>query len=194
MKIAPLLIALYIVMGAIMLFDSTYSMDSTTLNPYNISSIDNNTGSSLNMTQNSTAEGAMWNIFWNPTQLGNNGLINLLVQALFLGVGLAIVTTVFVKSDITLLTPGFVALASSGVVPILALWNVVHRELWNWMTITGDCCSQAGTDLGTVVNGVTCVVDTTCVPAIWLSGLLIGPIAVMWIMACIEWLTARPMT
>ena len=131
MKIAPLLIALYIIMGGIMLFDGSYDPYSTTLNPYNVSSIDNTTGGIYNVTQNSTAQGAMWNIFWNPTLLGNNGLLNLLVQALFLGVGLALVTTVIVKSDITLLTPGFIALASAGVLPIIALWNVFNREMWH---------------------------------------------------------------
>ena len=194
MKIAPLLIALYIIMAAIMIFDGTYSLYDITLNPYNVSSIDNTTGLESNYTQNSTSQGSLWNIFWNPSILGNNGLINLLVQALFLGVGLAIVATAIVKTDITLLTPGFVALASAGVLPIIALWNVVHREIWNWAHLTGDCCSQTGVDVGAVVNGVTCTVDTTCVPAILFSGIIIGPIAVMWILACIEWLTARPMT
>jgi len=194
MKIAPLLIALYIIMAAIMIFDGTYSLYDVTLNPYNVTSIDNVTGLESNYTQNSTSQGALWNIFWNPSILGNNGLINLLVQALFLGVGLAIVATAIVKTDITLLTPGFVALTSAGVLPIIALWHVVNREIWDWAVISGDCCSQTGVDIGTTVNGVVCAVDSTCVPAILLSGIIIGPLAVMWILTTIEWLTARPTT
>ena len=193
MKIAPMLIMLYIIMGGIMLFDESMSIWSVTLNPYNVTTLDNNSAVA-NYTDNSTSQGAMWNIFWNPTIIGNNGLINLLVQALFLGVGLAIVTTVFVKSDITLLTPGFVALTSAGVLPIIALWNVVHREFWSWLIKANSCCSVENILANDVVSGVTCSINSTCAPAIWLSGLIIGPIAIMWIMACIEWLTARPMT
>jgi len=39
MKIAPMLIALYIILGGIMLFDESMSIWSVTLNPYNISTL-----------------------------------------------------------------------------------------------------------------------------------------------------------
>jgi len=169
MKIVPLLVILYIALIGIMIFDNI-SGSGWNANPYT------NTTST-----NNPKDAGIWNLFTNPTNWGTNVFVTL-ITVTFLSVAAAIFVTYLTKSDIAMVTPLFAVLINAGVLPIMAIYQVVYREILR-MTCTGVF------NVGTLLASCTTGTGTT---AILLSALIVGPIAVAWIMACIEWWTQRP--
>lgn len=171
MKIAPLLVILYIALIGIVIFDGL-GTGGWNANPY--------TNETTNPTN--TDDSAVWNLFTDPTTWKNNALINLLTVT-FLAAAAAITVAVITKSDIALLTPIFVILINAGILPIIAIYQVVYREVLR-MSCTGDF------NVETLLASCTSSSQTTA--AILISALCVGPLAIAWVLACIEWWTQRP--
>jgi hypothetical protein len=172
MKLVPMLVFLYAILIAIMIFDNVvgtgYSLD-----PY---------GGQLyaNFTGNDT-DRAFWQMFMNPTILSGNAIWLILTGLFVVGVGLTL--TVVTKSDMFILYGFFIVMFMAGIVPIIALYNVIDREAWVIAYQAGSC---ACTDLS---QPLTCA--STCPVAIIFAAIICGPIAIYWLFLCLEWLTAR---
>lgn len=165
MKIVPILIILYIALIGIMIFDGILA-PSWTPTPYGPVDPD---------------QESLWRLFIDPTGWTANDFINLLIAELIV-VGAAIAVAVLTKSDIALLSPLFIVLINAGILPILAIYNVVNREVWR-MACTGT--------LNRVVDFASCSAESQT--AAWLiSAVIVGPISLAWVWACIEWWTQRP--
>jgi len=167
MKIAPLLIILYIALIGIIIFDNLDAIG-WTADPYTNSTIPSN-------------ETSVWSLFTNPASWKNSPLISLLTIT-FLAAAASITIAIVTKSDIALLTPIFVIMINAGILPIIAIYQVVYREVLR-MTCTGTF--NAETLLA------SCSADGATA-AIILSAIIVGPIAVAWVLTCIEWWTQRP--
>lgn len=167
MKIAPLLIILYVALVGIIIFDGIGAAG-WTADPYAGTTVDSN-------------ESSVWNLFTNPTSWKDSPLISLLTVT-FLAAAASIGVAIITKSDIALLTPLFVILMNAGILPIIAIYQVVYREVLR-MTCTGTFNAENLL--------ASCSADGTTA-AILLSAIFVGPIAVAWVLACIEWWTQRP--
>jgi hypothetical protein len=87
------------------------------------------------------------------------------------------------KSDIPLLISVFIVIINAGVIPIVAIWQVIHRELW------GIFCSGS-------IGGSVDLASASCqgspyTTATLFTAIIVGPIALAWVFACIEWWTQR---
>lgn len=172
MKIVPILIILYIALIGIIIFDGLDTSDPFNSVPY--------TNGTENLTTNETA---IWEFFINPTNWNGSTFITILI-----GVGaIAAISTVAAwatKSDIALLISVFIVIINAGVIPIVAIWQVIHRELW------GIFCSGS-------LNGSIDLASASCqgspyTTATLFTAIIVGPIALAWVFACIEWWTQRP--
>jgi len=170
MKIAPLLIILYIALIGIIIFDGIGTSNWTT-NPYEGGSVASDPGDS-----------AIWNLFTDPTSWKNNSLISL-ITITFLTAAAAITVAILTKSDIAFLTPLFVVIINAGILPIVAIYQVVFREILR-MTCNGDFNAEPLI--------ATCIGGSGTTGAILITAICVGPIAVAWVLACIEWWTQRP--
>lgn len=172
MKVVPILILLYVALMGIIIFDGLDTSD-----PFNIIPYANSTG---NLTTNETA---IWSFFVDPTSWRSSTFITILI-----GVGaIAAISTVAAwatKSDIALLISVFILIINAGVIPIIAIWQVIHRELWAMF------CS--GTLSPTIeLSQEACQGDPYTTATIF-TALIVGPIALAWVFACVEWWTQRP--
>ncbi len=165
MKIAPLLIILYIALIGIVLFDN----------------IDSPGWGATPYTEDADDSSGIWNLFTDPTNWKNNAFISF-ITITFLAAVAVITIAVITKSDILLLTPLFVILINAGILPIIAIYQIVYREILR-MTCTG--AFNANTLLASCAG-------TGTTAAILLSAIFVGPIAIAWALACIEWWTQRP--
>jgi hypothetical protein len=169
MKLVPALIMLYVLMVAILIFDNVagpgYDMDL-----YN--------GTSYNITDSSSYN-SFWQLFINPTKLGGNTIWLIIGTAFAVGVtGIAL--SYVTKSDLALLLSLFILVFSAGIVPIIAFYLVINRELWVLFYQAGSCAA-----LGS---------GGTCGGSLLLASLVCGPLSLYWLWVCIEWWSARSAT
>jgi len=170
MKVGPLLVILYLALIGIAIFDSV-SITGWGADPFIAEG-----GSAGN-------ESAMWNLFTNPSTWADNPFI-IFITVTFLVAGAAIGAAILTKSDIALTTPLFVLILNSGLIPIYAIYRVVNREIKSFM------CSEA-------FNGPTVLAtcaQTSLNATMLITAIIIGPIAIAWLLACIEWWTQRGST
>jgi len=117
----------------------------------------------------------LWAMFIDPTTWKDNLLFEFIIGTLAIS-GIAIGAAFLTKSDIVLLSPLFIALINLGIIPIIVIYNVVFREVFAY-----SC-------YGTPLNACDPF------PALMISGLIMGGIAIWWILTCVEWWTQRPAT
>ena len=160
MRVAAFLLILYIALTGIIIFDQM-AKPGWTPEPYNQTASPNQT--------------SLWYMFIDPVSWKGNILFDLIIGSLAI-TGIAIGAAFLTKSDIALLSPLFIAIINLGIIPIIAIYTVVFREVFELT------CS------GTPLN--------TCnpFPALMISGLCVGGIAIWWILTCVEWWTQRPAT
>jgi hypothetical protein len=131
--------------------------------------------------------GTQWNAFWemfvNPTTIVGNSAWLVLIGIFSVGAG--IVLTYVTKSDMFILYSFFVLIFMAGMLPLMALWNVVDREAFTIINEGGAC-------LCTNPNISSCAM--TCPLAIIIAAIIVGPIVIYWFFCCVEWLTARPVS
>ena len=167
MKVAPLLVIFYIALAGIIIFDGLMVGDmGWSATPYQRSEpLETN---------------RIWDLFTNPTNWIENPFIAF-ITITFLTAGASIAVAVLTKSDIALLLPIFVMIINAGILPLIAIYNVVNREVIR-MVCTGTLNSP---DLL-----VVCSADQKTA-AILLVAIIVGPLAIAWTLACIEWWTQR---
>jgi hypothetical protein len=168
MKLVPALIMLYILMVSILIFDNVagpgYDMDLYNGTYYNIT----------------TASGysAFWQLFINPTRLSGNTLW-LIIGTAFAAGAVGIALSLVTKSDLVLLLSIFILVFSSGMIPIIAFYLVVNRELWVIFFHAGSCAVGPG---------------ALCGGSLLLAALVAGPLSLYWLWVCVEWWSARSAT
>lgn len=147
MKLASLLLILYIAMIGILIFDNTINRQQFDINPYNVS------------VNNANAE-AMWRLFFNPLNWKTNALIiGFTTVAVVLGVATAILT----KSDISLLSPMFVIILLAGIIPIINIYQVLNREVAGMVCITNPSCTLSILLMAIIMGPVTMYWLWSCV-------------------------------
>ena len=110
MKLAPIVMILIILQGAIILYDQVYT-ESYELQAYG----DN--------------ESALWNFATNPTDWRDSQLISFFFLLLVAGAGATIIGAVIgYKGDMILFFGTFTFFLALGAVPIISLYNVITRE------------------------------------------------------------------
>jgi len=135
-------------------------------------------GSYYNMTT-SSGYTAFWQLFINPTKLGGNTIW--LIIGISFATGITGVTLSFVtKSDLALLLSIFILVFSSGMIPLIAFYLIINRELWVLFYQAGSCVA-----LGP---------GNTCGGSLLLAALIAGPLSLYWLWVCIEWWSARSAT
>lgn len=154
MKITTMIIVLFVLQLMIMVFDSTAVEDTYSLNPYNIT--------------NEAVPNNIYRFMINPSTWSTSGWILFLVVTL----GLILVASIIVKSDMVLLYVVFVALIGFGAVPILSLYNLLNRD----------------------VGAFVCTTPLPCFATVIISAFIVGPLALYYVMACLEWWSGRPAT
>jgi len=166
MKLVPALIMLYMILISIIIFDNISNNSSYGMELYNQSSYNINDNSMYN---------SFWSMFMNPAQLANNAIWIIIGSAFAAGAG--IVLSYATKSDLFLLLSVFILIFGAGMVPLVALYGVVNREIWVLFYQTGSCPILSSTN--------------TCSPSLLLSAILVGPLVLSWFWSCMEWWTAR---
>lgn len=116
MKLASILLILYIAMTGIMIFDNTVNKSGFTVAPYGVDADEASNNNSV----------AMWNLFFNPLEWSSNTLILVII---FAAITLGAVTAFFTKSDISLLYPLFAIILIAGIIPIINIYQVLNREV-----------------------------------------------------------------
>jgi len=169
MKIAQILVLLYIALIGIVIFDGLIvSGMGWGAIPY---------GSGEDQESN-----AFWNMFTNPFSWTNSVLMRSLTLLFLTSAAASLAVAYVTKSDIALLTPLFVLLLNAGILPIIAIATVVYREVFR-MVCTGT--------LNSVDPLVSCSQNNT-IAAILITAAAVGWIAIIWIFVCVEWWTQRP--
>ncbi len=131
MKLAPMIMLLVMIQVVIMFYTGSFSETSYDLDPYNSSSIINNTDPTIMQfiaNPSSWAKSGLLELF-----AGIIGVVSLITAGLF----------VFTKSDTILFFPIFVAFLSFGSIPLISLYKVFmsHSTIFGCTSI--DPCSVA---------------------------------------------------
>ena len=169
MKLVPALIMLYVLLISILIFDNVVGpgYDMTLYN-----------GTYYNVT-GSSGYTSFWQLFINPTKIGSTSLwtiIGLAFAAGAAGIALSFVT----KSDLSLLFGLLIIIFTGGIVPVIAFYLVMNRELQVLFYKAGSCPAI--------------VPPPTCGGSLILAALVAGPLALYWFWVCVEWWSARSAT
>ena len=143
MKLAAILLILYIAMVGIMIFDNTSNRSEYNVIPYN--------GTDASVSDSSEA---MWTLFFNPLSWAANTLILTIITA---AIAIGVVTAIFTKSDISLLYPLFALILIAGIVPIVNIYQVLNRELAGAICPATDAtnCSLSILLMGLIMGPIT---------------------------------------
>ena len=113
-------------------------------------------------------DSTMWNFIVNPTGWTGTGLLTIFAGLVGLVGAIGIGTYLYTKSDTILFFGVFTLLLGFGSIPIIALYHVFERN----------------------VNFFGCTA-MPCAAAIWAWVFTGGIIAIMYVMACLEWWSGR---
>ena len=151
MKLAAILLILYIAMVGIMIFDDTSNRSGFSINPY---------GAEDNA-ELSDSE-AMWRVFFNPLEWESNILILAIITT---AIGIGAVAAFFTKSDISLLFPIFGIILLAGILPIVNIYQVLNRELAGAICPATDAtnCSLSILLMGLIMGPITLYWLWSCV-------------------------------
>ena len=164
MKIAPLIIAFWIVGMTIALFTQNLAGDYS-LEPYQ-------EGANVN---NTNVTNPVWQIIINPTNY-QESIFATYWKEIFAGATAIILgIAIFTKSDMVLLFEVFkVIFLTLAATPIVTIYTFFLSQF----------------------RGITCPtlpLTQLCTPAILITAILVGIPTFMYVLACIEWWTGRPL-
>lgn len=112
MKLAPMIMLLVIIQIVIIFFTGTYTETDYTLNPYNITEIQNNTSPDI------------FTFILDPTGWSASNLLILLASLIGVSGTIALGTYILTKSDTILFAPVAILFFGFGAIPIISLYNV----------------------------------------------------------------------
>lgn len=111
MKLGPMIILLIVIQLTIIFFHSAYTIDSFTLNPYNISEVVNNTSPNI------------FEFMLDPTGWSGSEILTLIAGLVGVAGAFAVGVYLVTKSDTVLFMPVAMMFFGFGAIPIIGLYN-----------------------------------------------------------------------
>lgn len=113
MKLGPMIILLIVIQVTIMFFTGVYSSDPSGLDPYNSTTIINNSDS------------VVWSFIENPTDWSITDILTILGAAISIAGGIIAGLYAVSKSDTVLFMPFAMMFFGFGAIPMISLYNVI---------------------------------------------------------------------
>ncbi len=112
MKLAPIIMLLVIIQVTIMFYTGAYSEETYGLDPYNSSTIINNTGT------------AVWDFIADPTDWSATDVLTTIAGIIGIAGAFAVGVYLITKSDTVLFMPIAMMFFGFGAIPMISLYNV----------------------------------------------------------------------
>lgn len=169
MRIGPLLITIYVLYAAIALMQGTISI------------AEYNGQSTLDVAYENATDGdaaaaadSVWQIFNNPSTYFRSDFFSVFLTLITAGGIIAIGVGIYMKSDMVLLAGLLGFFGALFIIPVRTIYSFLQNGMKDFMC-PSFTASQA------------------CGPSLLITSLLVGGLTLLYILAVIEWWTARPL-